>query len=67
MNSQTIAAALATIIGLAVAAYAFAYVSLADTYKSESQVLKIETKAPLVEATPIFWGPVVRELSTPEK
>ena len=58
---------MATIIGLAVAAYAFAYVSLADTYKSESQVLKIETKAPLVEATPIFRGPVVRELSTPEK
>jgi hypothetical protein len=28
MNSQTIAAALATIVGLAVAAYAFAYVSV---------------------------------------
>ena len=63
----TTAAALATIIGLAVAAYAFAYVSLADTYKSESQVLKIETKAPVVQATPIVKGPVVRELPAPEK
>ena len=67
MNSQTTAAALATIIGLAVAVYAFAYVSLADTYKSESQVLKIETKAPVVQATPIVIGPVVRELPAPEK
>jgi hypothetical protein len=48
-------------------AYAFAYVSLADTYKAESQVLKIETKAPVVQATPIVKGPVVRELPAPEK
>jgi len=49
MNSQTIAVALATIIGLAVAAYAFAYVSVGDTYKSESQAAKIETKAPVAQ------------------
>jgi len=64
MNSQTIAAALATIIGLAVAAYAFAYVSVGDTYKSESQAAKIETKAPVVQ---MLKGPVVRELPVPEK
>ena len=40
MNSQRIAAALATIIGVTVAAYAFAYVSVGDTYKSERQVVK---------------------------
>jgi hypothetical protein len=64
MNSQTIAVALATIIGLAVAAYAFAYVSVGDTYKSESQAAKIETKAPVVQ---MLKGPVVRELPVPEK
>jgi hypothetical protein len=42
MNSQTIAAVVATITGLAVAAYAFSYVSFGDTYKSESQVVKTE-------------------------
>jgi hypothetical protein len=62
MNSQTIAAALATIIGLAVAAYAFAYVSVGDTYKSGSRVEKIEAKAPVVQVTPVVKGPVVREL-----
>ena len=67
MNSQAIAAVVATITGLAVAVYAFAYVSLADTNKSERQVLKIETKAPVVQATPIVIGPVVRELPAPEK
>jgi hypothetical protein len=46
MNSQTIAAALATIIGLAVAAYAFAYVSVGDTYKSERQVERIGAESP---------------------
>jgi hypothetical protein len=67
MNSQTIAAAFATIFGLAVAAYAFAYVSFGDTYKSKSQAVKVEMKAPVVQATPIEKGPVVRELPLPEK
>ena len=67
MKSQTIAAALATVIGLAIAVYAFSYVSFGDTYKSESQVVKIETKGPVVQATPIGKGPVVRELPLPEK
>jgi hypothetical protein len=63
MNSQTIAALLATIIGLAVAAYAFAYVSFGDTYKSERQVERIEVpKTPVVQVTPVVKGPVVREL-----
>ena len=61
MNSQTIAAALATIIGLAVAAYGFAYVSVGDTYKSGSRVEKIEAKAPVVQV-PVVKGPVAREL-----
>ena len=68
MNSQTIAAALATIIGLAVAAYAFAYVSVGDTYKSDRRVERIEVpKAPVVQAMPIVRGPVVRDLPLPEK
>jgi hypothetical protein len=67
MNSQTIAAALATIVGVAVAAYSFAYVSVGDTYKSERQVVKTETKAAVVQATPIAKGPVVRELPLSEK
>ncbi len=67
MNSQTIAAALATIIGVAVAAYAFAYVSVGDTYKSVRQVVKTETKAAVVQATPIVKGPVIRELPLSEK
>jgi hypothetical protein len=67
MNSQTIAAALATIIGVAVAAYAFSYVSFGDTYKSEIQVVKTGTKAPVVEAIPIVRGPVVRDLPFSEK
>jgi hypothetical protein len=67
MNSQTIAAALATIIGLAVAAYAFAYVSFGDTYKPETRVEKIEMpRAPVVQG-PVVKGPVVRELPLPEK
>ena len=67
MNSQTIAALLATIIGLAVAAYAFAYVSFGDTYKSERQVERIEVpKAPVIQV-PVVKGSVVRELPLPEK
>jgi hypothetical protein len=67
MNSQKIAAALGTIIGLAVAAYAFAYVSVGDTYKSERQVERIEVpKAPVIPV-PVVKGPVVRELPLPEK
>jgi hypothetical protein len=57
MNSQKIAAALATIIGLAVAAYAFEYVSVGDTYKSGSRVEKIEAKARVVQVTPVVKGP----------
>jgi hypothetical protein len=67
MNSQTIAAVVATITGLAVAAYAFSYVSFGDTYKSESQVVKTETKAPVAEAIPVVRGPVVRDLPLSEK
>jgi hypothetical protein len=66
MSSQTIAAAFATIIGLALAAYAFAYVSFGDTYKSGSQAIRVETKVPVVQAMPIVKGPVVRDLPLPE-
>ncbi len=45
---------MATIIGLAVAAYAFAYVSFGDTYKSERQVERIEV--PKAQ----FQGPVLK-------
>ena len=63
MNSEKIAAVLATLIGLAVAAYAFAYISPGDIYKSE---IRVETpKAPL-QATPVEKGPVVRDLGTPK-
>jgi len=41
-------------------------VSVGDTYKSESQAAKIETKAPVVQM-PVVKGPVVRELPVPEK
>jgi hypothetical protein len=67
MNSQTIAAVLATVIGLAVAAYAFAYVSFGDTYKSEGHVEKVEMPKAAVVQVPVVKGPVVRELPLPEK
>jgi hypothetical protein len=66
MNSETIAAVLATLIGLAVAAYAFAYVSPGDTYKSESQVKTIEMPKAPIQATPVEKGPVVRDLGPPK-
>jgi hypothetical protein len=67
MNSQTIAAVLATLIGLAVAAYAFVYVSVGDTYKPASQVEKIEMpKPPTVQTPPAVKGPVVRDLGAPK-
>jgi hypothetical protein len=65
MNSQKIAAVLATIIGLAVAAYAFAYGPFRNTYKSERQ--RIEVPKALVGQGPVVKGPVVRELPLPEK
>ena len=58
---------MATIIGLAVAAYGFAYVSVGDAYKSGGRVEKIEANAPVVQVTPVVKGPVVRELPLPEK
>jgi hypothetical protein len=68
MKSQTIAAVLATAIGLAVAVYAFAYVSVGDTYKSDRRVERIEVpKAPVVQAMPIVKGPVARDLPLPGK
>ena len=68
MKSQTIAAVLATVIGSAVAAYAFAYVSVGDTYKSDRRVERIEVpKAAVVQAMPIVRGPVVRDLPLPAK
>ena len=68
MKSQTIAAVLATVIGLAVAVYAFAYVFVGDTYKSDRRVEKIEVpKASVVQAMPIVKRPVVRDLPLPEK
>ena len=68
MKSQTIAAVLATVIGLAVAVYAFAYVFVGDTYKSDRRVERIEVpKAPVAQAMPIVKGPVVRDLPLPEK
>jgi hypothetical protein len=67
MNSQTIAAVLATLIGLAIAAYAFAYVPVGDTYKFESKDEKIEMpKPPTVQTPPVVKGPVVRDLGTPK-
>ena len=67
MNSQTIAAALATLIGLAIAAYAFDYVAVGDTYKLESQVENIEMpKPPIVGSPPVVKGPVVRDLGAPK-
>jgi hypothetical protein len=64
--ANNIAAALATIIGLAVAAYAFAYVSFGDTYKPETRVEKIKMpKAPVIQV-PVVKGPVLRELPLPE-
>jgi hypothetical protein len=68
MKSQTIAAVLATAIGLAVAVYAFAYVFVGDTYKSDKRVERTEVpKAPVVQEMPIVKGPVVRDLPLPEK
>jgi len=68
MKSQTIAAVLATVTGLAVAVYAFAYVFVGDTYKSDRRVERIEVpKAPAVQAMPIVKRPVVRDLPLPEK
>jgi hypothetical protein len=53
---------------LAVAVYAFAYVFVGDTYKSDRRVERIEVpKAPVVQAMPIVKGPVVRDLPLPEK
>ena len=66
MNSETIAAVLATLIGLAVAVYAFAYVSPGDTYKSASRVETVETPKAPIQATPVEKGPVVRDLGTPK-
>ena len=67
MNSQTIAAVLATLIGLAIAAYAFAYVPFGDTYRLESKVEKNEMpKPPTVQTPPIVRGPVVRDLGAPK-
>jgi hypothetical protein len=67
MNSQTIAAVLATLIGLAIAAYAFAYIPVGDTYKLESQVENIEMpKPPTVQTPPVVKGPVVRDIGAPK-
>jgi hypothetical protein len=53
---------------LAVAVYAFAFVFVGDTYKSDKRVERIELpKAPVVQAMPIVKGPVVRDLPLPEK
>ena len=58
---------LATIIGLAVAVYAFTYGPFRTTYQSERQVKRIEVpKAPVVQG-PVVKGPAVRELPLPEK
>jgi hypothetical protein len=65
MNSQKIAAVLATIIGLAVAVYAFAYGPFRNTHKSERQRIEVP-KAPVGQG-PVVKGPVVRELPLPEK
>ena len=66
MNSETIAAVLATLIGLAIAAYAFAYVSPGDTYKSECRVETTATPKAPIQATPVEKGPVVRDLGAPK-
>ena len=68
MKSQTIAAVLATVIGLAVAVYAFACVLLEIPTRSDRRVERTEVpKAPVVQAMPIVKGPVVRDLPLPEK
>jgi hypothetical protein len=66
VNSETIAAVLATLIGLAIATYAFAYVPFGDTYKVESKVEKIEMPQPPVQTPPVVRGPVVRDLGVPK-
>jgi hypothetical protein len=66
MNSREVAAVLATLIGLAVTAYAFANVSLGDTYAPAEQFQKVEPpKTPVVQG-PVVRGPVVRELPATE-
>ena len=53
---------------MAVGVYAFAYMYVGDTYKSDRRVERIEVpKAPVVQAMPIVRGPVVRDLPLPEK
>lgn len=68
MNSQKIAAILATIIGLVVAVYVLAFGPVGNRDKSEKK--KVERtgapKGPVVQE-PGVKGPVVRELPLPEK
>ncbi len=64
MNSENIAAVLAALVGLMVAAYAFAYISPGDTYNTENRVETVP-KAP-IQATPVEKGPVVRDLGPPK-
>lgn len=67
MNSQKIAAILATIIGLVVAVYVLAIGPVGNRDKSEKKVVRTEVpKAPVVQG-PGVKGPVVRELPLPEK
>jgi hypothetical protein len=67
MNSQRIAAVLATVIGLVVAMFVFAYGPFRNTDKSEKKIERPDVpKAPVVQG-PIVKGPVVRELPLPEK
>jgi hypothetical protein len=66
MNSQGIAAVLATLIGLAVAAYALANVSLGDTYAPAGQAVKTAIPKDPVVQEPAVKGPVVRELPAAE-
>jgi hypothetical protein len=65
MNSQRIAAVLATVIGLVVAMFVFAYGPFRNTDKSEKKRPDVP-KAPVVQG-PVVKGPVVRELPLPEK
>jgi len=68
MKSQTIAAVLATAIGLPVAVYAFPMCLFGDTYKSDRRVEKNRSaEGPSCPAMPIVKGPVVRDLPLPEK
>jgi hypothetical protein len=67
MKSQRIAAVLATVIGLVVAMFVFAYGPFRNTDKSEKKIERPDVPKANVVRGPVVKGPVVRELPLPEK